>query len=155
MLAHVDDVFNAVYLAGDPVGGVMLYGRGAGSLPTGSAMVSDLIQLARGENSLPDQYTIFCKPGLEQRPADEALHHFYLRCSVTDDASALNTVLSILSEEGIPVDMADRVDCRGKKVLMLTGKATRKRVQSALAKLEAAAFVTHPPYAIPLEEIGE
>ncbi len=155
VLSQVEDVFNAVYLVGDPVGGVMLYGRGAGSLPTGSAVVSDLIQLARGENALPAQYENFCKAGLEQGPAERARQHYYVRCAVTEEASALNTVLSILTEEGVPVDMAERVDSGGKKVLALTGKVAGQKVQAALARLEAAATVSHPPYAIPLEEVGE
>lgn len=155
LLAQVDDVFNAVYLVGEPVGAVALYGRGAGALPTGSAVVSDLIQLARGENALPERYESFYRAGLEQRPAEQARNHFYIRCSVTDEPSALNTVLAVLSDEKIPVDMADRIDSRGKKVVALTGKVARKQIGAALAKLQAADVVTQPPYAIPLEEPRE
>ncbi len=155
ILARVEDVFNAVYLVGDPVGGVALYGRGAGSLPTGSAVVSDLIQLARGENALPERYENFCRPGLEQRPVEQVRSHFYIRCSVSEEPTALNAVLAILSEEEIAVDMADRIDSGGKKVVVLTGKVVRKRIKAALAKLQAADCVTQPPYAIPLEEAGE
>ena len=46
-LASVNDVYNAIYLRGDAVGDVMFYGRGAGSLPTGSAVVGDIIEIAR------------------------------------------------------------------------------------------------------------
>ena len=46
-LASVNDVYNAIYLRGNAVGDVMFYGRGAGSLPTGSAVVGDIIEIAR------------------------------------------------------------------------------------------------------------
>ncbi len=155
LLAQVDGVFNAVYLRGEPVGGVMLYGRGAGDKPTGAAVVSDLIQLARGENRGVDRYEGFTRPGLEMLDPNEVEAHFYVRCSVDESKGALNEAVSILASEGVPVDMADRVEAGGKKVLMLTSKIPRERVHVALLSLGEASFVQGDPYAIPVEEVGE
>jgi homoserine dehydrogenase len=151
LLTHVRDVYNAIYLVGDPVGNLMLYGRGAGSLPTGSAVVSDLIQLARGENTGIERHEVFLRPGLPQRAMEEVISPFYVRCPVTDTPTSLNDVTSTLADMGITVDMADRVDSEGMKLLMVTGPVMRKELDSALRALEEKEFTTGMPYVIPIE----
>ena len=155
LLAHVEGVFNAAYLLGDPVGGVMLYGRGAGDLPTGNAVISDLVQLARGENAGVERYEAFCRPGLPQRDTNDIEAHFYVRCAVKEQADALNGVLAALNDAAVPVNLAERVDMNGKKVVALTGKVSRQTIDAALKTIQAAPFAAGEPYAIPIEEVGE
>lgn len=155
-LAQVRDVFNALYLIGDPVGGILLYGSGAGSLPTGSAVVSDLIQLARGENSEAERYKVFTRPGEALLPAGQSVSHHYVRISVNDDPDALNTVMAQLGQHRIAVNMAERIaTSSGKKIIIITSACTRKALHTALKKVHAIPSVLQPPYAIAIEEIGE
>ena len=155
LLSHVRDVYNAVYLAADPAGGILLYGRGAGSMPTGSAVVSDLIQMARGENKDPWRAEVFCRAGLKQLQLDRVENHFYVRCGVNDTPTALNDVASVLARHHISLDMAERVESGGLKVVALTSKVKRRTVNAALKSLETAPFVSALPYAIAVEEVGE
>jgi homoserine dehydrogenase len=102
-LASVNDSYNAVYISGDCVEDVMLYGRGAGALPTGSAIVGDVIYCATHDNF---QYSTF-KNTEEADPSTKFIENFesayYLRLDVVDKAGVLSKVSSIFSKYGISV----------------------------------------------------
>lgn len=102
-LAAVNDSFNAVYVTGDSVGEVMLYGRGAGALPTGSAIVGDIIYCATHDNF---NYSTFNNTA-DADPATKFLTNYesayYLRLDVDDKAGVLSKVTSVLSKHGISV----------------------------------------------------
>jgi homoserine dehydrogenase len=155
LLTGVDEVFNALYLATRPAGGMMLYGRGAGDLPTGSAVVSDIIQLARGENSLPSHYDGFLAGGLPAKNPDEVTHHYYFRCTVAESLNVVNETVAVLAAKGILIDMVERVESGGYKVVLLTGEISRKTAREALKALRETAFVIEEPYAIPIEQVEE
>lgn len=102
-LAAVNDSFNAVYVTGDSVGDIMLYGRGAGALPTGSAIVGDIIYCATHDNF---NYSTFNNTAAAD-PATKFLTNYesayYLRLDVDDKAGVLSKVTSVLSKHGISV----------------------------------------------------
>ncbi|MGN0817964.1 MAG: homoserine dehydrogenase [Candidatus Coproplasma sp.] len=102
-LAGVNDSYNAVYITGDSVEDVMLYGRGAGALPTGSAIVGDIIYCATHVNY---QYSTF-KNTETASPSTKFIENFesayYIRLNATDRSGVLAKVSSIFSKCGISV----------------------------------------------------
>ncbi len=102
-LASVNDSYNAVYITGDCVEDVMLYGRGAGALPTGSAIVGDIIYCATHSNY---QYSTF-KNTAEASPSTKFIENFesayYIRLKATDKPGVLAKVSSIFAKCGISV----------------------------------------------------
>ena len=101
MLSNVRGSYNAVLMQGDEVGDILLYGRGAGSRPTGSAVVSDLIDLARmGEEdglSMPDLNE------LKLKNISSLLSRYYLRFHVTDRPGVLSKICDILGKHQISI----------------------------------------------------
>lgn len=102
-LASVSDSYNAVYITGDSVGDVMLYGRGAGELPTGSAIVGDIIYCAKHDNF---NYSTF-KNTEKADPSVKFINNFesafYIRLRAKDRAGVLSKISSVLSKQNISV----------------------------------------------------
>lgn len=138
-LATVSGAFNAVYLHGSACGDMMLYGRGAGSLPTAGAMVSDLI------SSLGHPGPSFNAPGsapetLEQ-PAvtDNWRCGFYLRFSALNQPGVLGHITTRLGEYKVSISsivQRDAVDETGVPIIVITHRANEKDVQSALRAID-------------------
>lgn len=101
-LALVNDVYNAVYLNGDVVGDVMSYGKGAGQMPTGSAVVSDIIQVCRDiyykkvDTNIP---RLSLKHGVKN--ISEVKNRFYLRIQVNDRPGVMSKVTGILGDNDV------------------------------------------------------
>jgi len=101
-LALVNESYNAIYIQGDAVGDVMSYGKGAGKLPTGSAVVSDIIQLARdiSSNQRPeDRDTLFYNIPLLN--IKEVYNSFYMRLEVRDKPGVMSRVTGILGNNNV------------------------------------------------------
>lgn len=96
-LSNVDDVFNAIMVKGDAVGDVMFYGRGAGKLPTASAVVADIIDCAK---HLEARKYLSWEDGSDDYvvPAEENISRFYIRGSFEDINSAKNEILNTFGE---------------------------------------------------------
>lgn len=101
-LATVNDSFNAVHLLGDAVGEIMLYGRGAGALPTGSAIVSDIIFAAKHSEYY---YSSFNDAKKDKRVkfADDFTSKYFIRLSVKDEAGVLSKISGIFAKFGISI----------------------------------------------------
>lgn len=141
-LASVNDSYNAVYITGDCVEDVMLYGRGAGAYPTGSAIVGDIIYCASHDkfnystfdnNECPDPATKFIK-NFESA--------YYLRLNAVDKAGVLSKVTSTLSKHNISVAQViqDNENKRDKTVsIILTTHVTKeKNIGKAVAEINSA-----------------
>lgn len=102
-LANVSDSFNALFINGNAVGEVMFYGRGAGSLPTGSAVVSDLISIVSNSIKGINEHNIIVDRSLEKVPFNDITSKFYIRLSVLDKAGVLAYITGSLSKNGISV----------------------------------------------------
>jgi homoserine dehydrogenase len=103
-LASVDDVYNAVMVTGSSVGDVMFYGRGAGSMPTGSAVAGDVLELARHVAA----GSHVCRNGFTLRPTavvplSETTCPFYIRMVVADRPRALAAAAGVLGDHGVSI----------------------------------------------------
>lgn len=101
-LAAVNGVFNAVYVVGDAVGEAMFFGRGAGSLPTGSAVVGDIMQVARNmETGAHARLNCTCFRDLAIKPEAEFISAYYIRLQVKDEPRVLASLANMFAECGI------------------------------------------------------
>lgn len=138
-LAAVSDSFNAVFLKGDSVGDIMLYGRGAGALPTGSAIVSDVIYAAT-HNDI--KYTTFKNSAQAEagvKFVNDFRSRYYIRFTAKDKAGALAKVAGVLAKYGISiVDLIQKgEDCEDIPVILITHETNEYAVRRALDKVAA------------------
>lgn len=142
-LASVNDSFNAVYMQGDAVGDVMLYGRGAGALPTASAVVSDVIYAATHSEI---KYSTF-KNNANAEPSVKFISDFesayYLRLSVEDKPGVLAKISGVFAKCGMSiVEIAQKSKdndlAQGEVPLVIvTHKTTENTVKKAVEKIKA------------------
>lgn len=127
-LASVSYSYNAVYVVGDSVGEVMLYGKGAGALPTGSAIVGDIIYCAKHGNS---SYSPF-KNSEKADPATKFIKNFesayYLRLKAEDKAGVLAKITSLLSKYSVSVaQLIQEKHSNGSADIVLVTHTTREQ----------------------------
>ena len=146
-LASVNDAFNAVYLKGDAVGDIMLYGRGAGALPTASAVVSDVIYAATHSDV---KYSTFKNNATAEacvKFVSDFESAYYVRLGVDDEAGTLATVSGIFGKCGISLVAVSQItqkkelDDEGKlrvPLVIITHKTTENRIGKAMAKINAS-----------------
>lgn len=99
-LALVNDVYNAIYIYGDAVGDVVSYGKGAGKLPTGSAVVADIIQVAK---DIKHNKYDFTEPfqDVKVKKIDDIENAFYLNLQVQDKPGVLASITKVLGDNGV------------------------------------------------------
>lgn len=147
-LAHVGDSLNAVVAEGNFVGRLLFQGRGAGEGPTASAVVADLIDVARNEWGPP-----FAMPAasLDTASAAQAANHegrFYLRLRVVDKPGVLADVTAILRDEKVSVESLIQLGEDAEHAVhfvLTTHKTHESAVQSAIAHINKFDFVLEPP----------
>jgi homoserine dehydrogenase len=143
LLASVNDVFNAVYLVGDVVGPVLMYGQGAGMMPTASAVVADCVDIIKDMErsvaygpspsrvkSIKDISKVECK--------------YYLRITALDQAGVLHSISGILSDLDISIEsVSQRKADQGEAVpiFMVTHHALEKNIQKAIELIDQMDFV--------------
>ncbi len=139
-LAGVNDSYNAVYIAGDSVENVMLYGRGAGALPTGSAIVGDIIYCATHPNH---SYSTF-KNTENADPSTKFVKNFeseyYIRLSAKDKAGVLSKITSLLGKHSISVSQVvqDKGETEGQApLIMITHETKEHNIEKAVADINA------------------
>lgn len=153
LLARVGGAYNAVRVEGDAVGSVFLHGKGAGGLPTGSAVVSDILAVAR--QARPNN-TGFTSPPETARilPPGEARSPCYIRLQVADRPGVLRDVASIMVGNGISIAQViqkERIpvcpsgEQPGVPFIMMTHAAPAAAVHNALDALARSDFVHEPP----------
>lgn len=104
-LANVNDSFNAVFVHGDAVDDAMFQGRGAGEFPTASAVVGDLISVARDmQYDCCGRIGCSCYKNLSMKPAGEARHKYFLRLIVEDRTGILAGVAGVLGNNGVSIN---------------------------------------------------
>ncbi|MEK8035852.1 MAG: homoserine dehydrogenase [candidate division NC10 bacterium] len=142
-LAAVSGVYNAVFISGDNVGNLMFYGRGAGQLPTASAVWSDALEIARrvahGIPALPVELPSVAKAPLPLRPMDEIRSAYYLRVMALDRPGVLAQVAGILGRHDISlvsVLQKGRAEGEAVPVVMLTHDARERDMRAALAAID-------------------
>ena len=155
-LAQVEGVFNAVLFHGDFVDNIMIEGRGAGAGPTASAVVADLLDIARG-NAVP----AFGMPQarLKSLPTLPMAQHegcYYIRLQVVDRPGVMADVTAILRDEAISLEaMLQRGRAPGEPVavVLTTHETVEERMQRALQRIAALEASLEPPRIIRIEPI--
>ncbi len=153
-LARVDGVFNAVVAEGDFVGRVMLEGRGAGAGPTASAVVADLVDIARGRFT-PAWGS--ASGALTDAPALPMARHvgaYYLRLMVVDRPGVIADVTAALRDAGVSLEsMLQRGRSPGEAVpvVLVTHETGEAAMRAAVARLAALDAVLEPPALIRIE----
>jgi homoserine dehydrogenase len=146
LLASVDGVMNAVMVHGDAVGSTLYYGAGAGALPTGAAVVSDVIDVVRNMRGLdgsvpalafsPDDLS-----DLPVLPIEEITSAYYLRIPAMDRAGVLADITGILASLSINIEGVIQEDPRKNQpvvpVIILTHEVKEKVMNEAISKIEA------------------
>ena len=153
-IARVDGVFNAVVAEGDFVGRVMLEGRGAGEGPTASAVVADLIDLARGRHTPVWGAAAAALSGEPAVPMSAHVGAYYLRLMVVDRPGVIADVTAVLRDLGISLEsMLQRGRSPGEAVpVVLTTHETREsEMRAALDRIAALNTVMEPPTLIRIE----
>lgn len=153
-LAAVSGAYNAVYLKGDSVGDIMLYGAGAGALPTGSAIVSDIIYAAQKE--LPSRY-----PYMEQTEIDDNdflsdfTSKYYVRINANDEEGALGKIANVFGKNNINlISVIQRNSSKQHLVpiVFVTSETKESTMQKALAEIKKLAGVESIRSIIRVEE---
>jgi homoserine dehydrogenase len=142
-LAAVSGVFNAVFMTGDNVGNLMFYGRGAGQLPTASAVWSDALEIARREAhgipALESDLPSLARHPLPLRPVEEIRSAYYLRVMAMDRPGVLAQVAGILGQNDISlvsVLQKERARNEAVPVVMMTHEARERDMRAALAAID-------------------
>jgi len=137
MIAKVDGVMNAVTVVGDCVGETMYYGAGAGGDATASAVISDIIDIVRGNQGPMLGYKKGLESGLKLLPKDEIVSEYYLRLKVVDESGVLAQVASKLGEFNISIESMLQKPCSGEKahLLFTTHQCKESDIQNAILAL--------------------
>jgi len=163
LIANVEGVMNAILVKGDAAGATMYYGAGAGSLPTASAVVADLLDVTRLITADPDQRVphLAFRPdrlaGDPILPIGEVETSYYLRMRVQDRPGVLADITRILADLRISIDaMVQKEPEEGERsvdIVMLTHRALEKNVNAAMRKIERLPTVVGKVTRIRLEEL--
>jgi len=161
LLANVNGAYNALYVTGDAVGNVMFYGLGAGQMPTGSAVVSDIVDVARNilNGAVGRVPAVGYQPAfLKERrikPIEELVAKYYFRFSAHDSPGVLSKISGILGTHGISIESAYQKgrDLVGAvPIVMISHEAKEAAVQSALAEIDKMDVVKDKTVLIRIED---
>lgn len=164
LLSNVGGTLNAVTVTGDAVGNILLYGHGAGMMPTASAVVGDIVDIARNliSNTRGRVPMFSYQPGRIEKipiiPIDEISAHYYFRFSALDRPGVLSKISGILGDLGISIKTVHQKDRKTKgavPIVMLTHHAEEAHVKQALAKIGSLDIVSDTPVLIRIEDQGE
>jgi homoserine dehydrogenase len=163
LIANVEGAMNAVVVQGDAVGSTLYYGKGAGSEPTASAVIADLVDVTRLHTADPDHRVphLAFQPGQMAStpilPMNEVITAYYLRLVVADKAGVLARITGILAEHEISIDaVLQRESAEGEKqtdLIILTHDTVEGRMLAAIAQMQALPTVLAPIVRIRKEEL--
>ena len=175
LIANVEGAMNAVMVQGDAVGTTLYYGKGAGSEPTASAVIADLVDITRLHTADAAQrvpHLAFHPDAMSDLPVlpmSEIITSYYLRLRVADEAGVLAKVTGILADAGISIDAmlqreADEVGAPGgasdepqvaqTDLIILTHDTREGTMDQALARMQALPSVLQPITRIRKEELA-
>jgi homoserine dehydrogenase len=141
-LASVNESFNAVFVEGDAVGQLMFYGRGAGSLPTGSAIVGDLVDVVRNREQGVHGVGCTCLYERPTRPMDEVRTQYYIALDVADRPGVLAQVAAVFGQHEVSIrSVLQRGKGARAQLVLVTHLAKEGDVQATLADLRGLPVV--------------
>lgn len=158
-IAKIGGVYNAIQIVGDASDDIMLSGRGAGSLPTGSAVVADIIDIARQillapSRTPPAVEAAEVRPPLKLQPIDSIRSIYYFRLMVLDQPGVLAQISGILGRHRISIaQMIQRGRKEGGSVplVLMTHTALERDIQNAILEIKALSTVSEQPVVIRVE----
>ncbi len=146
LIANVEGAMNAVLVKGDAVGATLYYGKGAGAEPTASAVIADLVDVARMHTADPEHrvpHLAFQPDAIVELPIlpiSEVITSYYLRMRVEDKPGVLADITRILADHQISIDaMIQREPDEGEEqtdIIMLTHQTREKNIDDAIARIE-------------------
>lgn len=152
LLSTIDSVFNAVYIKGDAVGPTLFYGQGAGKMPTGSAVVSDVVELGRnilariqGRRVPPLSYQEASIQKVPIKKMDDIVMSYYLRVSALDRPGVLSKISGILGKNDISISSVIQ---KGRKIkgavpiVMMTHEAKERNMRRALREIDGLGVIS-------------
>ncbi len=163
LLAQVSGAYNACYIVGDSVGKIMLYGMGAGQMPTGSAVVADVVDIARNITlgatgrvpSLGIAFDRLREPRL--MPMEDLTGCYYFRFSVKDQPGVLARIAGVLGDFNISINSCVQKGRDSQDgpvpIVMLTHEAAESDVRKALKEIDSMEIVLSPTMIIRIEEL--
>ncbi|CAB1059655.1 Homoserine dehydrogenase (EC [Olavius sp. associated proteobacterium Delta 1] len=161
LLTHINGTVNAVTISGDAVGDILLYGHGAGMMPTASAVISDIVDIARNilcgaaRRVPPLSYQRENIRKIPILPIDDLVTHYYFRFSAQDRPGVLSTISGILGKYDISIQSVHQ---KGRKtngsvpVVMLSHLVKEADVKQALSEISALDVVSDEPVLIRIED---
>ena len=155
-LGQLEGATNMVVLEGDAVGRIVLRGAGAGQGPTASAVISDIVEIARGT-----RLSTFGQPAASLSRATRASagspSPYYLRMDLQDKPGALAKIAACLGDEGISIDRMRQYnhDAGIAPVLVVTHRASRPALDSAIDAMAGTGVLVGDPVALRIEEIED
>ena len=156
-MSNVNGVYNAVYVVGDRIGPNLYYGKGAGGDPTGSSVVSDIMDMAsriKEKNSKTKAPKHF-KSELKIRKGEDISVPYYMRITAQDKPGVLSKISGILSEYDISISTVvqkGRQETGYVPIVMLTHEAMEKNLKKAKAKIDREPFIKGESVHIRIEE---
>ncbi|WP_295587855.1 homoserine dehydrogenase [uncultured Lamprocystis sp.] len=151
LIANVDGVMNAVLVKGDAVGPTLYYGAGAGSLPTASSVVADVVDVVRALTTDPNNrvpHLAFHPDELADTPIltmEQVETAYYLRLTALDEPGVMARIASILGEQGISIEaIQQKAPGEGEThvpLVMLTQRVREGQMNQAITRIEALASV--------------
>jgi homoserine dehydrogenase len=164
LIANVEGAMNAVLVQGDAVGATLYYGKGAGSEPTASAVIADLVDITRLATADPEHrvphlaFQPNAMTNIEILPMSEVTTSYYLRMNVSDEPGVLADLTRILADAGISIDaMLQKEPAEGETrtdIIFLTHQTQEKNVTAAIAKMEGLSTVGGSVTKIRLENLS-
>ena len=164
LIANVEGAMNAVLVKGDAVGVTLYYGPGAGSEPTASAVVADLVDVTRMHTADPENHVphLAFQPDrmaeVPWLPIEDTVTSYYFRMRVADQPGVLADITRILADGQISIDaMFQREPSEGENqtdIIMLTHDALERDVDAAIRRIEQLPTVLAPVIRIRQEELG-
>ena len=160
-LSNVSGSMNAVTVTGDGTGDMILFGRGAGMLPTATAALSDIADISRtiidgGTVRVPMlSWQMNHIKEVPVRPIDDTHTHYYFRFTVIDRPGVLSKIAGILGRHDISIKSVHQIERKldgGVPLFMLTHKAKEAHVQAAVKEISALEISTREPVLIRIEE---
>jgi homoserine dehydrogenase len=168
LIANVEGAMNAVLVQGDAVGCTLYYGKGAGSEPTASAVIADLVDITRLHNADPLHrvphlaFQPDAMSDLQVLPMSEVVTSYYLRLRVADEAGVLARVTGLLAEAGISIDAVQQREANqvvgegatSTDLVILTHETREGEMNAVLLQMQALPTVLAPIVRIRKEELN-
>lgn len=143
-LAAVNDVYNAIFVTGDAVGDVMFFGRGAGELPTASAVVGDVIHASRNLiKNVPGIISCTCYEDKKVKPMGDTSTKYYIRLDVADRPGVLASIAFVFGNNEVSLASVIQKNAYGQsaEIVLVTHNVLEKNLQDALKMIKELSTV--------------